>query len=498
MEKVKANLNYMFCFVAVLGIIRNITNIFTKVAYLMMSETLDYDGSTIMISSHLASIFIIVSDLLIVASLMLSLLKNKLGVYGFATVNFLFYVISLAFYEDRLSQLPINLGVMIFQYVLFFGLLMIKRNGVRSWNVFFPQKATEKKTDIEEEQDTVKGVDEKSSHTELIDYANMTSVNPTNPQVHSMSLHTEDYKRITIENNGYNKEEKTCPISKIDVQKEGVPSQKKEKFIFVKRYATIFLGCLVLAALVTGIFWYHKTCQPEYQFAKADSLFKRGKIHEAMAIFTQLADEEDYLKAKTRLGILYVDNDSVKPNYKLGIKYLEETKDVDSLALQKLIDVYYPATSTAERYKDAHKCEKLVKEAIKKRWFVGMCYYILGNLAAAESDFSLAYYNWYKATEYNEGQAYDNLGWLYFNGNGCPKDDEKARSYWQKALKINNEDDYALYYLGILYKYGYGVDIALGKAYKFLTKSADLGNDDAKKEVADLEMHHTSAELLWL
>ena len=71
----------------------------------------------------------------------------------------------------------------------------------------------------------------------------------------------------------------------------------------------------------------------------------------------------------------------------------------------------------------------------------------------------------------------------------------KARSYWQKALKINNEDDYALYYLGILYKYGYGVDIALGKAYKFLTKSADLGNDDAKKEVADLEMHHTSAEL---
>lgn len=145
MEKVKGNLNYMFCFVAVLGIIRNITNIFTKVAYLMMSETLDYDGSTIMISSHLASIFIIVSDLLIVASLMLSLLKNKLGVYGFATVNFLFYVISLAFYEDRLSQLPINLGVMIFQYVLFFGLLMIKRNGVRSWNVFFPQKATEKK-----------------------------------------------------------------------------------------------------------------------------------------------------------------------------------------------------------------------------------------------------------------------------------------------------------------------------------------------------------------
>ena len=177
---------------------------------------------------------------------------------------------------------------------------------------------------------------------------------------------------------------------------------------------------------------------------------------------------------------------------------MEETKDVDSLALQKLIDVYYPATSTAERYKDAHKCEKLVKEAIKKRWFVGMCYYILGNLAAAENDFSLAYYNWYKATEYNEGQAYDNLGWLYFNGNGCPKDDEKARSYWQKALEINNEDDYALYYLGILYKYGYGVDIALGKAYKFLTKSADLGNDDAKKEVADLKMHHTSAELLWL
>ena len=106
MEKVKANLNYMFCFVAVLGIIRNITNIFTKVAYLMMSETLDYDGSTIMISSHLASIFIIVSDLLIVASLMLSPLTKHVSIW-FATVNFLFYVISLAFYEDRLSQLPI-------------------------------------------------------------------------------------------------------------------------------------------------------------------------------------------------------------------------------------------------------------------------------------------------------------------------------------------------------------------------------------------------------
>ena len=50
--------------------------------------------------------------------------------------------------------------------------------------------------------------------------------------------------------------------------------------------------------------------------------------------------------------------------------------------------------------------------------------------------------------------------------------------------------------IGYLYKYGYGVDIDLGKAYKYLSKSAELGNDDAKKEVADLKMHHSAVELL--
>lgn len=505
MEKVKneqGELNYVFYCVVLLSFLSSIKNMIVSGSYLIMSETLNVDGSILIGSTPTAYILSFATSLLMVIFLIQILFHNKIGIYGYAAVVFLYYTISLAFYDDRLSQLPFNIGSMLITYVFFFGSLMIKRDGLKSWYIFFPKNEDNKRTGINERLETGKDMIAERDENESIDYTNMNSPETTSPQNHNMPLNIDGYNSILVEANKEkeeNKEKEALFICQTENQKEDTTSEIKEHNLSFKKHATIsVLVCIVLAGAVTGIFWYHKTCQPEYQYALADSLFKHGKTDEAMEIFTRLANQDNYLKAKTKLGILYVNNDSVKPNYRLGVKYLKEAKNTDSLALFELLVVYFQGTPQVPDRKNAAKSKQLANEAIKKGWFVGKCYCVLAHLAIDENDYSLAYYNWYKATEYNEQDAYDNLGWLYFNGLGCPEDNEKARFFWQKSLDVNKDNPYALYYMGLIYKYGYGVDINLGQAYNYLTRSADLGYDDAKKEVADLKMHHTAVELLSL
>lgn len=271
MERAKVELNNPFCLVAVLGIIKNVFNIFSAVIHLLMPESLEFDGSTIMISSHPASIFTIVFSLLLIVSLILALSKKKIGIYGFAVVVFLFHMLSLAFYEDILSQLPVNLFVVILQYTLFFGLLMIKHDGVRSWNVFFPKKGTKSINDIVEGQEPDNNV--KSNHTEFANCANKASANTASPKIHSMPLSAECHDMISTDTNGASAEkEKPSASSNTEEEiNENVTSRMKQKKIPTEIYIIVLMVCIVLAGLCGGVFWFYKTSQPENPYTLAQN-----------------------------------------------------------------------------------------------------------------------------------------------------------------------------------------------------------------------------------
>lgn len=475
-------LNSFFCLIVVLGIFGNVISIIIYAIKSLTPETIEYEGQIISYSSHLASIVAIVASIFTIVSLVLSLTTHKIGIYGFAATVFFFNIISLAFYEDRASQIPTVIGTMVGQYVLFFGALMFKHNGVRSWNVFFPPKTT-------------------------VEYDNTTSSDrqelngPENTE-ESLSVSNEKVVGSSVEPITMPKHEKVLQdpeklSTSSEINEEPQASPKKHSKPYKKVVLVFLLVCLIIAVLVSGGLWYHKTSQPEYQYAKADTLFKHGKTKEALEDYTKLADEQNYVKAKTRLGVLYVDNDTVKPNYKLGIKYLTEVAYVDTTALEQLYDIYIPTSEiNNSKFTNLDKLGKLAKKAIDKDFYLGRSYYILGAIAAENKDYELAFYNWDKSASYHYSLAYTQIGWLYLNGYGCEEDDTKAMKYFRKAISIDKKEDYAMALIGYLYKYGYGVDIDLGKAYKYLSKSAELGNDDAKKEVADLKMHHSAVELL--
>jgi TPR repeat protein/uncharacterized RDD family membrane protein YckC len=79
-----------------------------------------------------------------------------------------------------------------------------------------------------------------------------------------------------------------------------------------------------------------------------------------------------------------------------------------------------------------------------------------------------------KAANQGNAMAQNNLGWLYQNGEGVPKDLGKAAELYQKAADQGNA--FGQNNLGWLYRNGEGVPKDLGKAAELYQKAADQGN----------------------
>lgn len=79
-----------------------------------------------------------------------------------------------------------------------------------------------------------------------------------------------------------------------------------------------------------------------------------------------------------------------------------------------------------------------------------------------------------------------NLGWTYRYGKGVAQNYVKAVEYYKQAIEWNPNDDYALSNLGDMYRNGYGVEQSLNIAKTYYCKSADLGNENAKKALKEI------------
>lgn len=263
-----------------------------------------------------------------------------------------------------------------------------------------------------------------------------------------------------------------------------------KRVVNIKWFRCAVILVILICASIGASCWYNKYNSNESRYARADELFHAGKTSKAIELYMQLADEDGYTKAKTRLGLLYLFNDSIESDAKAGFKYLKEAAVSDSLAMVNLLGLYSNITAKGKSYKNLDNAIYYANMAIKKGMCLATAYFVLGNAYSDKEDNEMAFYYWNKAaTEYHEPRAYVNLGWMYYFGNGCKENDQKAFECFSRAISIREDDDYALYYLGIMYLNGYGVTKDVMKGNSYLKRSAELGNEDAKREFAKLEMN---------
>ena len=84
----------------------------------------------------------------------------------------------------------------------------------------------------------------------------------------------------------------------------------------------------------------------------------------------------------------------------------------------------------------------------------------------------------YQKAEQGDVDALNEIGNMYFDGQGVEKDDKKALEYYTKAAEKGDTD--ALINIGVMYANGQGVEKDDKKAFEYLTKAAETGDPRVK------------------
>ncbi len=94
--------------------------------------------------------------------------------------------------------------------------------------------------------------------------------------------------------------------------------------------------------------------------------------------------------------------------------------------------------------------------------------------------------SWYqKAAAQKHNGAQNNLGWMYNSGRGVPKDNTEAANWYLKAAQNGNA--HAQNNIGMKYENGTGVERNLSEALRWFKAAAAQGNEDAKKNLDRLQ-----------
>ncbi len=78
-----------------------------------------------------------------------------------------------------------------------------------------------------------------------------------------------------------------------------------------------------------------------------------------------------------------------------------------------------------------------------------------------------------------------NLAETYAHGQGIPKNDRKAREWYERAAAQGDAD--AQFSMGIIYEEGRGVPKDDIRSYAWLSVAAALGHDSARAKLSELE-----------
>ncbi len=94
-------------------------------------------------------------------------------------------------------------------------------------------------------------------------------------------------------------------------------------------------------------------------------------------------------------------------------------------------------------------------------------------------DFITALSEWQRLAERGDADAQNNLGVMYFDGQGVVQDYKEAGKWYRKSAEQG--DAGAKYNLGVMYTNGQGVPQDFKEAYAWSSAAAATGNADAVK-----------------
>lgn len=480
------DINLFIKVVLAFSIFKYVYGAFTEIAHVLSPETVDYGIATITLSNHALAICQLVVDVLMIAVLLGVFNKKKWGVFGFYILQILACISICVLGGD----IVLSFFQFVFLCVAFSFLLMLKKNGLSAWKTIFSRNSDEDYSKVSErshddekavsivseekdiaEADSNKGAEVSAKENELI-----LETKNTNETIHEEAISIDEDSNK--ENFDFKQKETTFSFN------------KQKDWRLGKAKVLIFTGIgIMLVGFVIGICIYNNT--PERKFERAHKLFSEGKIEKAIKVYTELADEENFVKAQTELGRLYLDNDSVPLNAKKGLAYLEKAAAMDSVALYDLFLVYGGYQCKGADLSNYEKLEYYLNFAIKHGNCLKYAYYILGNMKESDDDYSSAYYYWKKSADLGLANAYDKLGLMFWYGLGCEGDGWKAKYYFEQALKLDDKDDFAMFYLGLIYERPteYALPVDKEKAKEYYRRAAELGNEDAQRNYGNMELN---------
>lgn len=466
MEQRTKELNIVIVLLLIISIIRSIISVITAIVAMQIYSDI------IVILEIALSIFGIIAIIGV-------LFKNKYALIAFFVLGACISIIAFCFgnpYKGFMQLAVMGIWALIF---------CLKKNGQSAWKTIL----------FDNNEDVVYNPEDKAPIDTL------STDTPTLPT--TLELQETIQENIIDENNHdkTNQEENIEAIINHESNEEGTDqfsndfniSTEEEKQLQHKRVpkriviATIAIILILIICLLSFWAWNKYSKTQEERFKEAKALFKDNQTEEAIQILEDLADN-DYVRAKTALGNIYLVQKSVPINSQKGFYYLEEAAQTDTNAIHLLVRIYGGKKCKGEKFSDDSKLKKYSELALEKKCCLDEAYLNIGNIYARKNEYSNAFYYWQKATEHGSPSAHRNIGIMFYKGLGCNINYEKAYIHFEKASKDTPNDPLLLLYQGLMYKYGNGTNQNLSLAKEFLKKAADKGNEDAQREYVEIEL----------
>ena len=193
--------------------------------------------------------------------------------------------------------------------------------------------------------------------------------------------------------------------------------------------------------------------QAEELWNQACDFYNRGEYGQSASVLAQAADL-GHAGARNTLGVQYLNGYGVEQNEQIAEQLFEE----------------------AAGQGDMYAC-----------YNVGYCCHY-GRGVSKDHSRALEYY--LKSADQGYAMGQNEAGWLLLYGEGLQKDYGRAIDLFEQAAAQDNM--YACYNLGLCYENGYGVAQDKARALEYYQQSAQLGYEEAGKQLEQLRAQQDS------
>ena len=466
MEQKTTELNSIIVWLLILSIIRSIIRVFTAIVAMQIYSDI------FVILEIIFSIFVIAASVGII-------FKNKYALIALFVLGACIAII--AFCSGNPDTGFVQLVIMGLWALIF----CLKKNGQSAWKTIL----FDNNEDVVYNPEDKAPIDTLSTDTPTlpttIKCQETTQENIIDENIHDKTNQEENIEAVINHESNEEDTDKFSNDFNINTEEEKQRQHKRVPKRIITVTITIIL--ILIICLLSFLTWNKYSKTQEERFKEAKTLFKDNQTEEAIQILEDLADN-DYVRAKTALGNIYLIQKSVPLNSQKGFSYLEDAAKSDTNAIHLLVRIYGGKKCKGEKFSDDSKLKKYSELALEKKCCMGEAYLNIGNIYARNNEYSNAFYYWQKATEHGSPSAHRNIGIMFYNGLGCNINYEKANNHFEKASKDTPNDPLLLLYQGLMYKYGNGTNQNLSLAKEFLKKAADKGNEDAQREYAEIEL----------